>query len=314
VFGSGSFLLYDGETDVALVKDVVIVTINYRLGPLGFMGGDALRAESPDGSVGNYGFQDQRQALRFTRSIIASFGGNPGLVTLFGESAGGGSTTCHLISPRSAGLFERAIIESGSAAPWTAQPYNISAMRFTEIAANAGCGGAADVLACMRGLNYSQLISADNGNVLQGVVEWSPVIDGVEIPDDPRALIAAGAVNPVPVMLGWNHDEGTLFNREKVTLNASDYVSAIASYLGPGLGQEVAAAYPLEQQTTPWWALTNILTDSCMLCPGIAMSRGLTAASVRNGAPVFTYYYTHVLWVIEYVVDLFKPLGCFHGA
>jgi para-nitrobenzyl esterase len=140
-FGSGSFPLYDGDNDVALLEGTIIVTvrssshrrksvsvvgilpqfmsslclqINYRLGVFGFLSGDALKSESPDGSVGNYGFQDQRLAMQFVVDNIANFGGNPQLITIFGESAGGGSTASHLVSPKSWPLFQRALIESGA--------------------------------------------------------------------------------------------------------------------------------------------------------------------------------------------------------
>lgn len=197
VFGSGSFLLYDGTADEDLVQDVIIVTINYRLGALGFLAGQPLLDESTDGSVGNYGFQDQRAALQFVRSIIGSFGGDANTVMLFGESAGAGSTTNHLVSPRSQGLFQRAAMESGSFTPWAAQPLNISMSRFAPISTNVGCAGAgtnAQILACMRALNYSALLNGDKNNVPQGVIEWSPTIDGVELVGDPRDLLAAGAL------------------------------------------------------------------------------------------------------------------------
>jgi para-nitrobenzyl esterase len=162
-FGSGSFLLYDADSDVGLVENTLFVTINYRLNIFGFLAGDALKAESPDGSVGNYGFQDQRAALQVVIDIIGDFGGNPNLITFFGESAGGGSTSSHLVSPRSAGMFQRAIIESGAWASWTAQPYNISATRLPQLAGNVNCGSAPDVLACMRALDANTVFNGQNG-------------------------------------------------------------------------------------------------------------------------------------------------------
>ena len=208
-YGGASFPLYDGETDVALMKDVILVAVNYRLNAFGFLAGDLLKAESGDGSVGNYGFQDQRAALRFVSQEIAAFGGNPARVTIFGESAGGASVSNHLVSPRSRGLFAGAIIESGSFSPWTAQPYNISKLRLAGMASNLGCTGAPDVLACMRAVNATTLLNSQGG-LIQGQLEWGPSIDGVEVVDDPRILAASGAVAPVPVMLGFNHDEGSL--------------------------------------------------------------------------------------------------------
>jgi len=190
-----------------LGNSTIFVTINYRLGVYGFLAGDALKAESPDGSVGNYGFQDQRRALQFVIDTIADFGGNPNLITIFGESAGGGSTSDHLVSPRSRGMFQRAAIESGAWAPWSAQPYNISATRLPQLAQKNNCSNAPDVVACLRAIDAQTLFSNSDG-LTSAFLEWSPVIDGVELTDDPRNLLAAGAVAPVPIMLGFNHDEG----------------------------------------------------------------------------------------------------------
>lgn len=313
VFGSGSFLLYDGTADEDLVQDVIIVTINYRLGALGFLAGQPLLDESTDGSVGNYGFQDQRAALQFVRSIIPSFGGDANTVMLFGESAGAGSTTNHLVSPRSQGLFQRAAMESGSFTPWAAQPLNISMSRFAPVATNLGCANAgtnAQVLACMRALNYSTILNADTANVPQGVIEWSPTIDGVELVGDPRDLLAAGKIARVPVLMGFNKDEGTLFNKDAYDLNATQLPAAIASYIGAALAPSVAAQYPPAQYPTPWWALTQMLTDSCMACPATAAAKAMAGL----GMEVYVYSYVHVLALVADIIDAFKPLGCFHGS
>ncbi|RYY32635.1 hypothetical protein EON62_05115, partial [archaeon] len=243
--GSGAFPLYSGVKSVALTKRIILVTINYRLGVLGFLAGDALRAESSDGSVGNYGFQDQRMALQFTRAIIGSFGGNPEQITIFGQSAGGGSTASHLVSRRSWGLFQRAIINSGAWAPWTAQPYNISATRLPQLARNLNCGGKsllglahggtggshlrasatsdAAMMACLRSKDANTVLNKQDG-LTSAFLKWSPVIDGVELTDTPLRLMKAGAVAPVPILLGFNKDEGTGFNENPTSLNASQYL------------------------------------------------------------------------------------------
>ena len=142
----------------------------------GFLAGDELKAESPDGSVGGYGFQDQVRALQWVQAEIASFGGNPARVTIQGESAGGASVTNHLVSPASRGLFAGAIIESGSPSDWSTQPYAISRTRLPQVAANLGCPGAgAPMLACMRSVNATVLLDADH-HLTSGFLEWSPAI------------------------------------------------------------------------------------------------------------------------------------------
>ena len=104
--------------DVALEEDVIIATINYRLAVFGFLSGQPLIDEAADRSTGNYGFQDQRAAMQFLHDTATAFGGNPNRVTIFGESAGAGSVSDHLVAPRSWPLFHGAIMESTGAADW----------------------------------------------------------------------------------------------------------------------------------------------------------------------------------------------------
>ena len=111
VNGGSSPAVYDGSPFAR--RGVVFVSFNYRLGRFGFFGHPALAKESPSGPLGNYGYMDQIAALRWVQANIAAFGGDPGNVTAFGESAGGGSVLMLLTSPRAKGLFHRAIIESG---------------------------------------------------------------------------------------------------------------------------------------------------------------------------------------------------------
>jgi para-nitrobenzyl esterase len=311
-YGGASFPLYDGITDIALAQDAILVTSNYRLNVFGYLAGDALKAESPDGAVGNYGLQDQRAALRFLVDTLPAFGGNPGRITIFGESAGGASVANHLVSPRSAGLFQGAMIESGTFSCWTAQPYAIAALRLPEVAANVGCAGAPDVLACMRGVNASAMLDRGDNHLTQGQLEWGPTIDGVEVVGDPRALAAAGKAAPVPILLGNNADEGTLFNDAPTDLNASDYQAAIAEKLGPAMAAALVAEYPAAAYESPWWAISAIMRDGFMMCPVRDTATWLTTPA-RAATPVWAYFYTHILFLID-IVDLFKPLRCFHGS
>lgn len=346
-YGSAGFPLYDGFFDVALLSDTIIVVraalamrrpraerataaptpthaphnpqpqaSNYRLGLLGFLAGDALRAESPDHSVGTYGTQDQRAALQFIRDTIAPFGGDPSRVTIFGQSAGAASVAAHLVSPRSRGLFSGAIIESGAFSPWTAQPYNISSLRLAEFAKNVGCG-AAD-LACMRAVNASEVLKADRG-LTKAFLEWSPTIDGVEILDDPRALLASGNIADVPVLLGFNSDEGTMFAPGPKDLNASGYISAIATILPLAQAELVAAQYPCADyeadlgQSACWWAIAALIRDSMFVCPAQTTASTLTALPRNSSGQTFAYMYSQILAIVE-IVDLFKPYRVFHGS
>lgn len=197
-----------------------------------------------------------------------------------------------------------------------AQPYNISATRLAQVAANVNCGGAADVLSCMRAVPAATVFKPGSNGVTSKFLTWSPVIDGVELSADPRVLLAAGQVADVPILFGANMNEGTLFNNAKTDLNASDYLAAIEDVIGVGLGPQIAAEYPASEFSTPWWGISAILGDAMMVCPAVRNGAILTNPSVypTRKSPVFVYYYTHIFWVIEYIVDLFKPLGCFHGS
>lgn len=218
-YGSSNFLAYDAVTDVDLAQDVIFVTLNYRLGPFGFLGSDELKANSTDGSTGNYGLQDQRAALQWVKENIANFNGDPEKVMLFGESAGAGSTSAHLVAKKSWGLYSRAAMESGPIAPWTAQPYEFAVDKFNGVAQNLGCmsesnnGGTATAnLDCMRNRNWTAVQDATHG-IKSGFLEWSPVIDGVEFTEHPMKLAAAGEFNRVPVLMGSNRDEGEMVAR-----------------------------------------------------------------------------------------------------
>lgn len=325
--GGGGFLYsgYDALAMDSLDSPVIYVSINYRLNAGGFLASDALRAESPDGSVGNYGFQDQRQALKFVKEVIPGFGGNPNLITIFGESAGAGSVTNHLLSPRSWGLFQRAIMESGPVADWTAQPFNISAQKEAVIAANLGCGALAGAarLACLRNASWQDLLSADNGAVPGNIVQWSPVIDGVEVLDSPKALAAQGRFAPgVPVLLGSNANEGTLFlDGVPQKLNESDYETAMARLVGGAVAGTIAPFYQPSEFSGPtaspsWWAMAGAIGDGEMTCAARTTARWLTGparAANSSIAPVYTYFFQHEFLVLQ-VADLFRPLGVCHGS
>ena len=269
-YGSAGFPLYDGFFEVSLLKDTIIVAANYRLGVLGFLAGDELRAESADGAVGTYGTMDQRAALEFLRANAAAFGGDPTRVLIFGQSAGAASVSQAHVSPRAAGLISRAIIESGAFSTWTAQPYNISKTRLPQFAANVGCGGSAGaaLLACLRALNASQVLSGDRG-LTSGFLEWAPTIDGVEVLDDPRVLLAQGKAADVPVMVGFVRDEGTLFAKAPKDLNASGYVAAINTFLPYNMSVEVAKEYPCTDfaadlgQSACWWGVCELRPSRC---------------------------------------------------
>ena len=308
-YGSAGFPLYDGFFDVALTNKTIIITSNYRLGIFGFLAGDALKSESPDGSVGTYGTMDQRASLEFVRDTATAFGGDPTRVTIFGESAGAASVSQHLVSPRSRGLFSGAIIESGAFSVWTTQPYNISSTRLPQFAKIVGCD-AAD-LVCMRAVNTSEALKADSG-LTSAFLEWSPTIDGVEVVDDPRVLLSKGLAADVPVMMGFNADEGTMFAPGPKDLNETEYVAEIATILPLAQAKIVAAAYPCSLfkpdlgASACWWGIAQFFRDAMMACPVMTTASTLATQPRSSASKTFAYFYTQVLFIVD-IVDLFKP-------
>src|SRR5690349_6433505 len=197
-FQVGSAGNYD-PTKLVTAGDVIVVSINYRLGALGFLAHPALSAESPAGISGNYGILDQQLALRWVQDNIAGFGGDPKRVTIFGESAGGISVHTQLASPLAAGLFRRAIVQSGAV---FAQPTLQAAEALGQHSADAlGCSD--QTAACLRALSVDDVLA----NQPSGLQTTSPVIDGVVLPLPLRDAFQNGAFNRVPVMQGSNHDE-----------------------------------------------------------------------------------------------------------
>jgi para-nitrobenzyl esterase len=263
--GAGSF--FDGRP-LATAGDVVVVTINYRLGIFGAFGYPGL-----EGS-GAFGLQDQQAALGWVQRNAAAFGGDPGNVTVFGESYGALSTSAHLVAPGSAGLFHRAIIQSGfalmdlpaggifpglPAVAW----YGWRAAAEVEglgaaVAAQLGCADAATALACLRGLPVPELFA--HAQPFQPYGFGSNVL-----PEVPAQALRDGRFHRVPVISGSTRDEHRLFvglfrvlAGQPVT--AEQYPQLLSEAFGEHADQ-VQARYPLAAYRTPNLAWAAVLTD-----------------------------------------------------
>ena len=210
-------------------QNVVFVTANYRVSIFGFLAHQSLRSRSPSGSTGCYGSQDQREALRWVQSNIAQFGGDPKRVMIFGESAGATSITTHMVMKDSWGLFQRAAADSGGFSDWV-RNFDDASDVFENVTAALGCADKPDPVACMVAKPTKDLLDATDP--FYGYVhgkhpvlphpesvlgtQWAPVVDGVEMTATPQILLEQGHVAPnVPMLLGSNRDEGSLF-REQV--------------------------------------------------------------------------------------------------
>jgi para-nitrobenzyl esterase len=312
VTGSGGINLYDGA---ALVRQqqVVVVTINYRLGQLGFLAHPALSAQDPHGSSGNYGLLDQQAALRWVARNAAAFGGDAGNVTVWGESAGATSVCAHLVSPLAAGLFQRAIAESGNCAGLT-RPLvgddpvlGLSGGFATGIAlANAaGCGGDADAAACLRARSPEQLMAALPASIdgTHGGV-FSPVVDGWVLPESGPSALAAGRFAAVPLLTGVNRDEGTLFAAAFGIVTAADYAAALRALL-PSHATEVLALYPVSRYRSPRDAFAAFATDYAFACP----ARALVATVAARQQHTYLYEFTRLN-----TLGVLLGLGVFHAS
>jgi para-nitrobenzyl esterase len=201
--GAGSVKVYDGEE--LAKKGIIVVTINYRLGVLGFLAHPELTAESPDHVSGNYGLLDQLAALKWVKNNIAAFGGDPGCVTIAGQSAGAGSVRMLSISPLAKGLFHRAVTESGwSFASRKTPTLSEAEVKGTEFAKAKGVS----TLDELRAMSPKELIAiSPNQNTVTIMGRFDFNIDGVYLPAGVNETFAAGIQNDTPFMDGLNADE-----------------------------------------------------------------------------------------------------------
>jgi len=282
--GSGSTPAYHGDNLAR--QGAVVVTINYRLGALGFLAHPELTAESPHGASGNYGLMDVVAALQWVRDNIAAFGGDPGSVTLFGESAGGGVVMLMTIAPLTRGLFHRAISESGSSI--RAQPKDYVRPDAVVTLAQAEAAGERYVaqfgvasIDALRRVPASEMVD----RLIPGV-SW-PIVDGYVIPGDVTALYRAGRQHDVPVLLGWNDNEGGLFagqatKAEVETQTKRDW--------GPHAAA-LAELYPVTDDASAGAANALAFSDIAFAWPAWSLAEAQTKTGTR---PVYLYHFTHV--------------------
>ena len=213
IHGGGFFAGFGGEerhNGVRLAqKGAVVVTLNYRLGPLGFLAHPALDTESPRHTSGNYGLLDQIAALQWVRRNIAKFGGDPSRVTIFGESAGGMSVGSLIASPLAKGLFARAILESGTGVGIGISRRDTLEARGVQLAESLGVrGNSAAALKLLRAVPAETILAATARLGPAGAPRFWPVVDGWVLPQPVDSALLTGTANLVPVIAGSNRDEG----------------------------------------------------------------------------------------------------------
>ncbi len=248
-FITGEGADYDGSPLVQ-TGNVIVVTLNYRLGLLGFLANSLFAPNDPHGSTGDYGLQDQQAALNWVYHNIRAFGGNPNNITIFGESAGGASVEFQLTSP---GLIKlhSAIIESGAYSQALPTLASAEAAGATTAATTLNCPAGATQLACLYALTPTQIVNA----VSPLTLNVSPNVDGTLLTQQPIQAYAAGQFQHVPIINGSNHDEYRLFvglddfvGGGAVT--PASYTSGINAAFG-SFASQVLAEYPLSNYSGP---------------------------------------------------------------
>jgi len=302
VQGSGSLASYDGQPFVER-NGVVVVTLNYRLSALGFLALPSLDKESARGVSGNYGLMVQIAALHWVKRNIAAFGGDPSRVTIFGESAGAVDVCSLLASPLAKGLFSRALMESGGCGQETLG--TVEAFGNTIVQA-AGCSGAADTAACLRGLSAEALTSAVPGqaNVIASSGQlYGPNVDGFVLRESPASALQNGTHNHVPFVIGSNADETARFAPALPT--EASYRAAVIAQFGAFPGARILAQYPASAYASPKKAFIAVTTDSRFVCPARRTARSASGSQTES---VFRYFFTKSLDSTAQAAN-----GAYHG-
>jgi len=289
-FGEGA----DYDPAKLAAEGAVVVTVDYRLGLLGFLAHPAL-ADGVDQPTGNFGYQDQQAALRWVQQNIGQFGGDPKNVTIAGHSAGALSVLAQLSSPGAKGLFHRAVIQAGS---FALEQKSLAEAEQAGQASAVALGCADQSAECLRNLPVEALVANPQPSFTPGYV------DGVVLRESVGTAIASGRFNRVPIINGTNTQEERIFTTLGLSvtkgatvplpgpIDASNYVSTIATNFGISKTKAtlIAAAYPLSKYATPAQAFTVLNSDANFSSPAYALD---IAAS--RFVPTFAYEFNDAL-------------------
>ncbi|MFH1683959.1 MAG: carboxylesterase/lipase family protein [Candidatus Margulisiibacteriota bacterium] len=285
-------------------KGVVVVTLNYRLGPFGFLSHPLLSQESPYGASGNYGLMDQNAALKWVNRNISSFGGDPNNVTIFGESAGSVSVAMQLIMPMSKGLFQRAIAESGG-------PYGLaylfpqadgSMAKALKMGESFSQALKADTLKEMRSKTSEEILAAFDFSLtpISKGMKFGPVVDNYVIPDEPKKLYQQGKQAKVKVIIGSNADEGNIFYKP---LSLKQYQWLVKSIFKAN-SDKVLTMFPASTDKDVRSAYNKLITAAMFSEP----ARFVVRSQRKKGIKAYLYKFTRVPNTKKG-----KELGAFHS-
>src|SRR5262245_2967671 len=288
--GSGATRTYNG-TNFAK-KGVVLVTVNYRLGPLGYLAHPELSAESPQHASGNYGVLDQIAALKWVQRNIAAFGGDPKRVTIFGESAGSWSVNVLVASPLAKGLFHRAIGESGGTfGPMTSLKEDRGRLTSAEkVGAAFAKAAGADSIKALREVPAEKIIEIFSNDPEGRKFRTGPNVDGWALPDEIRNLFAQGKQNDVPVIVGSNANEMTsLTTPAIVPQTMEEYRKRVEAQYGEMIKQ-FDAVYPVRSEQDIAAAILGSMRDSTFTLP----MRSWARATSTGRSKAYLYLFSHV--------------------
>ncbi|KAI9649548.1 hypothetical protein NHQ30_002128 [Ciborinia camelliae] len=279
-----------------LGKPIITVSMDYRLGVWGFLQTPQILAEGSS----NAGLHDQRLALRWIKENIASFGGNPDKITIWGESAGAQSISYHLYSydGRDDNLFQAAILESGSPTGASMNPLGYYTVPTENLTRTTGCWTSTDQLACLRSLTSDQLWKA---RVTQ---QWNPMVDGDFLTDYPSNLTPQGKFIKVPLLIGANSDEGSSFgvsyldNETAIFNNLLVYRASNAYAISPPTARKLLDLYPNDPANEPPYYITNatIFPEKGLQWRRDAAIAGDLVIIAGRRKPVYSYRFDSPYW------------------
>ncbi|MBL7936223.1 MAG: carboxylesterase family protein, partial [Bacteroidia bacterium] len=300
---SGGTQMYFGK-NMSQRGNAVVVTIQYRLGPLGFLVHPGLEAENGNNTSGNYAVLDQILALTWIKNNIANFGGNPNNVMIFGESAGGVNVGNLLTSPLAAGLFHKACIQS--ATPMINDYNNSKTKGIAYIDSFTNTGTAVQKIAYMRGLPSDTVVKYEKSPLSGGAVQlaWQPVMDNIVFTDFPFQKIKSGNFNKVPLMIGSNSEEMSLSAPQTVT--PMMVTALINSTVPASLQAQANLLYPPGTTTTQAkQSYIDILSDAQFTA---TTRRVAQCVSANQTEPVWRYFFTH-----KHTIPQLAAFGSYHG-
>lgn len=290
----GGQISFDGAR-LAEEARVVVFSVEFRFGALGYFTHPALDTDADSGRSGNYGMLDQLLGLQWVRENARAFGGEAERITAFGQSSGSTDIALLLAAPRARGLFHRAILDSiprGAAVGSRTRALEVG----QKVAQAAGCNGP-EAASCLRTVSVEQLLksTADTG------LFFAPHVDGALFPVAPLDAFDTGAYAHMPILLGTARDEQAYF-RPNVT-DAESYVAMMREEF-PKVAEQALALYPVSKYGTPKGAFIAAMSDADFTCPTRRLARTLSKA---QSEPVYRYLFTHAM---ERGPD--AQLGAFH--